>query len=115
MPVIEHNGDFYSCDHFVNAENLVGNIRKTSLAELLESPAQKAFGAAKYANLPDYCLQCNVREMCNGACPKDRFIETPDGAPGLNYLCDGYRLFFNHCKPFVEQVAQIWKESNKDL
>ena len=107
VPVVEHNGDFYSCDHFVNEEHLLGNIRKTSLPRLLESPEQKDFGLAKLINLPDYCLKCEVREMCNGACPKDRFIKTRAGEEGLNYLCEGYKLFFNHCKPFVEQVKSM--------
>ena len=79
---------------------------------MLESPQQKAFGQAKLDSLPKYCLKCEVLNMCNGACPKDRFIETPDGEPGLNYLCEGYKLFFNHSKPFVGQVAAIWKASN---
>ena len=112
VPVVEHNGDFYSCDHFVNEGYLLGNIRKTSLSQLLESPGQKAFGQAKLTSLPDYCLKCEVREMCNGACPKDRFIETGAGEKGLNYLCEGYKLFFNHCKPFVEQVAEVWRANN---
>jgi uncharacterized protein len=115
VPVLEHNGDFYTCDHFVNAENLVGNIYNTTLSLLLDSPVQKAFGQAKFARLPNYCLKCEVREMCNGACPKDRFIDTSDGEPGLNYLCDGYKLFFNHCKPFVDRVAQVWKLSSKEV
>jgi len=110
VPVLEHSGDFYSCDHFVDKEHLLGNIRQTSLASLLESPAQKSFGKAKYDSLPEYCLKCEVLAMCNGACPKDRFINTPDGIPGLNYLCEGYKLFFNHCKPFIEQVAEVWRE-----
>ncbi len=114
VPVLEYNGDLYSCDHFVNEENMLGNIRKTSLSRLLESPAQKSFGQAKFALLPDYCLKCEVRDMCNGACPKDRFIDTPDGERGLNYLCEGYKLFFNHCKPFVEQVAEVWRASRSN-
>ena len=109
VPVVEHNGDFYSCDHFVDPKYLIGNVQEKSLAEMLESPEQKAFGYAKLDSLPNYCLSCDVRSMCNGACPKDRFIETPDGKPGLNYLCEGYKLFFNHCKPFVEEVAKVWK------
>ena len=109
VPVIERNGDFYSCDHFVDPENFMGNIQERSLANLLESPNQKAFGRAKLNSLPNYCLKCEVLSMCNGACPKDRFIETPDGDPGLNYLCEGYKLFFNHCKPFVQEVAEVWK------
>lgn len=109
VPVIEHNGDFYSCDHFVNAANRVGNIRRKSLSEMLESEQQKAFGQAKLHSLPEYCLKCEVLKFCNGACPKDRFIKTLDGHSGLNYLCEGYRLFFNHCKPFVDEVAEVWR------
>ena len=110
VPVIEYNGDFYSCDHFVHKEHLIGNIRTAPLNSLLQSPAQLSFGQDKLNSLPEYCLKCEVVEMCNGACPKDRFIETPDGVPGLNYLCEGYKLFFNHCEPFVEQVAEVWRE-----
>lgn len=109
VPVVEQNGDFYSCDHFVDQAHRIGNIGQTSLSELLESPVQKAFGQAKFDLLPEYCLKCEVLDMCNGACPKDRFKKTPDGEPGLNYLCEGYRQFFNHCKPFVEEVAEAWK------
>jgi len=114
VPVLEHNGDFYSCDHFVNEGHLIGNIHETPLSQLLQSPAQNAFGQAKLTSLPDYCLTCEVREMCNGACPKDRFIHTPDGGPGLNYLCEGYKLFFNHCKPFVDQVAEVWRKIDRN-
>ena len=109
VPVIEHNGDFFSCDHFVDAEHRLGNIIETSLVELLESPEQRAFGQAKLDPLPRYCLECEVRSMCNGECPKNRFIQTPDGEAGLNYLCAGYRRFFNHCRPFVEEVAKQWR------
>jgi uncharacterized protein len=113
VPVVEHNGDFYSCDHFVEAKQLLGNIRNTPLSSLLESPEQKAFGQSKLSSLPEYCLKCEVRNMCNGACPKDRFIQTPEGESGLNYLCEGYKLFFNHCKPFVDEVAKVWRESSR--
>jgi uncharacterized protein len=109
VPVIERNGDFYACDHYVDTTNLVGNIRQNTLIELLESEKQKEFGQAKRSALPNYCLKCEVLDMCNGACPKDRFINTPEGEPGLNYLCEGYKLFFNHCKPFVDEVAKVWK------
>lgn len=111
VPVIERNGDFYSCDHFVNPAHFMGNIQKTSLAELLESPNQKAFGQAKLNSLPEFCQKCEVLSMCNGACPKDRFIFTPDGESGLNYLCEGYKLFFRHCQPFVDEVATVWEKS----
>ena len=114
IPVIEHNGDFYSCDHYVDAEHHLGNIKETPLVEMLESPAQKAFGRAKLETLPHYCRECKLKNMCNGECPKNRFITTPDGEKGLNYLCDGYKHFFNHCQPFVQQVAALWHQQKND-
>jgi uncharacterized protein len=110
VPVIEHNGDFYSCDHFVDAEHRLGNIQKTHLVELLESPAQRAFGQAKMDTLPRTCQVCAVRDMCNGGCPRNRFLRTPDGQAGLNYLCAGYRQFFSHCQPFVAAIAALWRQ-----
>lgn len=104
VPVIEHNGDFYSCDHFVDNDHLLGNICKRSLADLLDSPEQIAFGKAKSLSLPHFCMDCDVRNMCNGECPKNRIINAPDGEPGLNYLCQGYKQFFSHCRPFVEAI-----------
>ena len=112
VPVVEHNGDFYSCDHFVDAEHCLGNIKETPLVKLLESPRQKAFGRTKLDALPRYCQTCEVREMCNGECPKNRFLRTPDGKAGLNYLCAGYKRFFNHCRPFVTEVADQWRRQN---
>jgi len=108
VPVIEHNGDFYSCDHFVDAEHRLGNIRETPLVDLLESPEQRAFGQAKLKTLSRYCQECEVRAMCNGECPKNRFIRTPDGDEGHNFLCAGYKRFFTHCQPFVTEVAAQW-------
>jgi uncharacterized protein len=113
VPVVERNGDFYSCDHFVNNDHLVGNITKRSVAEMLDSPEQKAFGAAKSATLPQYCRSCEVINMCNGECPKNRFIKSPDGEPGLNYLCEGYKKFFNHCRPFTEAISDVWRNQKK--
>jgi uncharacterized protein len=112
VPVLEMNGDFYSCDHYVNSENLIGNIRDRSLADMLDDPRQKAFGRNKLISLPHYCLECSVLHMCNGECPKNRFISTPDGEAGLNYLCEAYRYFFEHCKPFVSEVARLWKNND---
>jgi uncharacterized protein len=112
IPVIEHNGDFYSCDHFVDAEHCPGNIIETPLVELLESPGQRAFGQAKLDTLPGCCRACEVRTMCNGGCPKNRFLQTPDGETGLNYLCAGYKRFFNHCRPFVAEVAAQWRRQS---
>ncbi len=109
VPVVEMNGDFYSCDHFVTPEHLIGNLKDSPLDTLLDHPRQKAFGQAKRDTLPRYCLECEVLDMCNGECPKNRFITAPTGEPGLNYLCEGYRYFFNHCRPFVNEVARMWR------
>ena len=109
IPVLERNGDLYSCDHFVDPEHRLGNIRRTPLSDLLEGPAQRAFGQAKLEGLPRVCRDCDVREMCNGECPKNRFLEAADGEPGLNYLCAGYRRFFRRVQPFVAEVAAEWR------
>jgi uncharacterized protein len=108
IPVVEHNGDVYSCDHFVDPGHRLGNIRDASLSEFLESRAQRAFGRAKLERLPRFCLACEVRDMCGGECPRNRFLLTQDGEAGLNYLCPGYRRFSNHCRPFVDTVAGEW-------
>jgi len=113
IPVIEHNGDFFCCDHFVDKEHHCGNIIETHLVELLDSPIQKAFGQAKLDGLPQYCLSCEVRDMCNGGCPKNRFLSTPDGEKGLNYLCAGYKRFFCHFQPFVNQVAAQYQKKSR--
>ncbi len=102
---LEHNGDLYSCDHFVEPHHLVGNLADSKLGEMVASPQQRAFGSAKRDTLPDQCLGCEVRFVCNGGCPKNRFTETADGQPGLNYLCDGYRPFFNHIRPAMDFMA----------
>jgi uncharacterized protein len=93
---IEHNGDLYSCDHFVEPGYLLGNIQEQHMIELVASPQQVKFGQDKRDTLPRYCLECDVRFACHGECPKNRFIETPDGDPGLNYLCTGFKAFFHH-------------------
>ncbi len=110
VPVVEHNGDFYSCDHYVDNEHLLGNLTDNSLSFFLDCEKQIAFGEVKSNTLPEYCLECEVKSMCNGECPKNRFIFTPDGEPGLNYLCSGYKYFFNHCRPFVEAIAEAWRK-----
>ena len=93
---IEHTGDLYACDHFVEPDYLLGNIRDTHLIEMVASPQQRKFGRDKLDTLPKYCRECDVRFACYGGCPKNRFLETPDGEPGLNYLCEGYKAFFKH-------------------
>ncbi len=112
IPVLERSGDVYACDHFVDAEHRLGNIRERPLADLLDSPAQRAFGLAKLETLPRVCRECEVREMCNGECPKNRFVPAPDGGPGLNYLCAGYQKFFGRVRPFVAEVAAEWRRQN---
>jgi len=94
---LEHNGDLYSCDHFVEPEHLIGNLSDgRTLLQIVDSPQQVAFGRAKKSTLPRMCRDCDVRFACNGGCPKDRFATTPDGDPGLHHLCAGYKAFFNH-------------------
>ncbi|MFV1858115.1 MAG: anaerobic sulfatase maturase, partial [Anaerolineales bacterium] len=88
---IEHNGDLYSCDHYVEPDYLLGNIQETHMLELVASQKQRKFGQDKMDTLPKYCQGCEVRYACHGGCPRNRFIETPDGEPGLNYLCAGYK------------------------
>lgn len=104
---LEHNGDLYSCDHFVEPKYLLGNIRETHMVDLVSSPAQRAFGDAKRDTLPRYCRECEVRFACHGECPKNRFILTPDGEPGLNYLCAGYKAFFNHADGLMTRMADL--------
>ena len=108
IPVVEHNGDLFSCDHFVDAQHRLGNIRETPLVDLLESPTQRAFGQAKWDTLPRCCQTCEVLEFCHGGCPKDRIVHTPNGETGLNYLCAGYKRFFTHCQPFVAELSALW-------
>jgi uncharacterized protein len=104
---IEHNGDLYSCDHFVYPTYKLGNIRDETLSAMIESEQQQKFGNDKRDALPKYCQRCEVRQYCNGECPKHRFIQTPDGEPGLNYLCAGYKQFFNHMKPYMQAMAEL--------
>jgi uncharacterized protein len=112
VPVVEHNGDFYSCDHYVDSDHLVGNIMGGSLISYLDCERQEAFGREKSLLLPHYCKVCDVKQMCNGECPKNRFIRTPDGEGGLNYLCSGYKYFFTHCSSFIEAVGSIWRDQS---
>lgn len=104
--VMEHNGDVYSCDHFVYPEFFLGNIKQTPLADMMASGRQIQFGKDKRDLLPRYCLACPVRFACHGGCPKGRIIETPDGQPGLNWLCEGYKAFFEHVKPYMDFMAE---------
>jgi uncharacterized protein len=104
---LEHNGDLYSCDHFVEPKYHLGNIRETHMIELVASDQQRQFGDDKRDKLPRYCRECEVRFACNGGCPRNRFIETPDGEPGLNYLCAGYKAFFKHVDRPMRLMADL--------
>ncbi|MGZ8742903.1 MAG: anaerobic sulfatase maturase, partial [Nocardioides sp.] len=105
---LEHNGDVYSCDHYVEDDYLLGNLAEgRTLLQLATSAQQAAFGDAKLDTLPDYCLRCDVRFACNGGCPKDRFLTTPDGEPGLHYLCAGYQQFFRHVDEPMRVMAGL--------
>jgi uncharacterized protein len=104
---MEHNGDLYACDHYVYPQYKLGNVATDSLADLVASPAQRKFGTDKRDTLPQYCRECDVRAACNGECPKHRFLTTPTGEPGLNYLCAGYKKFFRHIKPAMSVMSQL--------
>ena len=104
---LEHNGDLYSCDHYVEPDYLLGNIAAgRTMLDLVGSSAQRAFGNAKLDTLPQYCLDCDVRFACNGGCPKDRFATTSDGEPGLHHLCAGYKAFFGHVDAPMRFMAE---------
>jgi len=104
---LEHNGDVFSCDHFVYPKYRLGNLLETSLRNMVDSAGQRSFGNAKADNLPVYCRQCEFSAVCNGECPKHRFIESPDGEPGLNYLCAGYKRFLSHIDPYMRIMANL--------
>ena len=104
--VMEHNGDLFACDHYVYPEYLLGNITETPMIDMAKSQRQFDFGIDKRNKLPAYCLHCDVRYACHGECPKHRFINTPDGKPGLNYLCEGYKMFFHHVEPYMKYMAE---------
>jgi uncharacterized protein len=106
---LEHNGDLFSCDHFVYPEYMLGNISETPMINLSKSQKQFEFGLDKRNKLPQYCLQCDVRYACHGECPKHRFLNTPDGKQGLNYLCEGYKQFFHHVEPYMEYMSNELK------
>jgi uncharacterized protein len=110
---LEHNGDLYSCDHFVEPEYLIGNIGDTSIGGLVCSQGQHDFGMEKRDALPQFCLDCDVRFACHGECPKNRFIQTPDGEPGLNYLCAGFKNFFHHVDEPIRIMAEALRSGRE--
>lgn len=104
---LEHNGDMYSCDHFVEPAYLLGNIQKMHMLDMVASEKQQKFGQDKFDTLPNYCRECEVLFACYGECPRNRFIRTPDGEPGLNYLCAGYKMFFKHIDHPMRLMAEL--------
>ena len=103
---IEHDGQVFSCDHFVTPRDRIGGIFETDLAAMLDGGQQTKFGDDKRDALPRYCRECEFLRVCNGGCPKDRIATTPDGEPGLNYLCAGYKLYYAHALPVLAQMAK---------
>lgn len=106
---LEHNGDLYSCDHFVDPEFLVGNVGDQSIDDLVSGEQQYDFGQDKLTGLPQYCLDCDVRFACHGECPKNRFALTPDGEPGLIYLCAGFKEFFHHVDEPIRRMLELMR------
>jgi len=104
---LEHNGDLYSCDHFVDPPHLLGNLLSTPLVEMVASEQQRAFGRAKSDMLPRYCRECEFLFTCHGECPKNRLLATPEGEPGLNYLCAGLKAFFRHTEQPMRMMAEL--------
>ena len=108
--LLEHNGDLFSCDHFVEPKHKLGNITQTDLISLVQSNAQYQFGMNKRDKLPQYCKECEVLFACHGGCPKNRTLHTPEGDYGLNALCSGYRTFFNHIDQPMRRMAALLKQ-----
>ncbi len=108
-PALEHNGDLYSCDHFVEPRHLLGNIHEKHMLEMISSPEQRKFGQDKRDLLTAQCRNCEVRPLCNGGCPKDRFVVSRDGEASQNYLCAGLELFFTHTRPAMEKMARLYQ------
>lgn len=104
---LEHNGDVYACDHYVDPGYLRGNLRQSSLRDLALNAAQQEFGQNKQTKLPQQCRQCPMRFACNGGCPKDRILLSRDGEPGLNYFCEGYFAFFQHVDPALRRMVAL--------
>ena len=100
--VMEHNGDVYSCDHFVFPEYKLGNIRDQSLIDMLYGEKQQAFSRLKHTSLPRQCKECDMEFACHGECPKNRFEKDKYGEPGLNYLCQGYYQYYTHVAPYMD-------------
>jgi len=105
--VVEHNGDVYSCDHFVYPEFKLGNILETELTDLYQSQKQFDFGIRKRNNLPRQCLRCEYYFVCRGECPKHRFLKTEYGEDNLNALCEGFKYYYHHVAPYMDQMKKL--------
>jgi uncharacterized protein len=108
---VEHNGDVFSCDHYVYPVYKLGNIRDTHLGELAYAEKQQRFGFAKRDTLPLYCKACPHLKLCWGECPKNRFVRTPTGEPGLNYLCPGLKTFYSHIARDMPEILRRVRKS----
>lgn len=108
--ILEHDGNVYSCDHFVNPDHHIGNLESSPLSELADLPVQRRFGNEKQTKLPLQCHACSWLALCNGGCPKDRFVLAENGEQGLNYLCGGLRQFFTHAEQPLRHVMQLRKQ-----
>lgn len=104
---VEHNGDVYACDHYVYPEYQLGNLHHDTFASMVDSPAQEQFGKDKYTHLPTQCRECQVLKACWGGCPKQRFMPTASGEPGLHYLCAGFQRYFRHLPPYLKAMADL--------
>jgi uncharacterized protein len=112
---VEHDGSVYACDHYVYPEYRLGSIQEKPLADMIFTPTQVKFGYAKSDTLPKYCRQCSYLTDCWGECPKNRLLRTPDGEPGLNYLCAGLKKFYAHALPEIDQiVADLRKRKSQE-
>lgn len=107
---MEHDGSVYACDHYVYPEYRRGNVMEDRWSDMVLGPAQQAFGDAKWLDLPGCCRQCTYLQACHGGCLKHRFATDPEGEPCLNYLCDGYKLFFAHVEPYMERMVRLLQE-----
>ncbi len=110
VAVLEHDGGFYACDHFVDADHLIGSLRERPLSALIADPRLVRFGQAKRDALPRACRECDVLSACNGGCPKDRLAVAPDGETGLNYLCPSFKKFFQHSRAALTLLAAHLKK-----
>jgi len=111
-PALEHNGDLYTCDHFVEPAHKLGNINETHMTDLMASGQMFRFGLDKRDTLPQACLECDVRPLCHGGCPKDRFRDDPYGNPGHNYLCAGFKRFFGHVTEPMRAMETMLKANH---